>query len=206
MSICAKIYIAFYALNNPLLRDLSLRRLFNLDLSRSNFLFVQHVFRRCHMRKNDKNRKKKEWSKAIKEAFRLLGYEGDVIIEDDPDDSKRWFIEHTAFGCCFDGYPSTDDTYAITFVDHPFTDLNGMYKTHLEWLVFDSNLMVPLYYVVMESPDYQRIMIQKTPKYDRGEILYQNLDRSTSDKVAKLKQPIIQSEMIDLETLLHNLK
>lgn len=49
-------------------------------------------------------------------------------------------------------------------------------------------------------------MIQKTPKYDRGEILYQNLDRSTSDKVAKLKQPIIQSEMIDLETLLHNLK
>lgn len=57
------------------------------------------------MRKNDRNRKKNEWSKAIEKAFRLLGYEGDVIIEDDPDDSRRWFIEHTAFGCCFDGYP-----------------------------------------------------------------------------------------------------
>ncbi len=66
--------------------------------------------------------------------------------------------------------------------------------------------MVHLYYAIMESPDYQRIQIRPTPAYLKGDILYQNLDRSTSDKVAKLKQPCITSEMIDLETLLHNLK
>ncbi len=158
------------------------------------------------MTKNDRNRKKSDWTKAIEDAFRLMGYDGDVIIEDDPEDSKGWIIEHTCFGCSFDGYPSTDDTYAITMSDHPFIDSNGLKKTHLEWLVFDSNLMVPLYYAIMESPDYQRIQIRPTPAYLKGDILYQNLDRSTSDKVAKLKQPCITSEMIDLETLLHNLK
>ena len=158
------------------------------------------------MAKNDRNRKKRDWTKAIEDAFRLMGYDGDVIIEDDPTDSRRWIIEHTCFGCSFDGYPSTDDTYAITMSDHPFIDPNGFKKTHLEWLVFDSTCMVPLYYAIMESPDYQRIQIIPTPEYLRGDILYQNLDRNTSDKVKKLEKPCITSEIIDLETLLKNLK
>lgn len=156
------------------------------------------------MSRND--RIKKEWSTSIKEAFRMLGYDGNVSIEDDPSDPKRWFIHHSAFGVPFDGYPSTDDTYSICLSDHNFVDRNGFTRAHLEWLVFDTTFQVPLYYVILNQPDYQRVQITTMPDYKRGEILYKNCSKNVSQRIERLDSPYFMSEIIDLGSLIANLK